>query len=119
MREAGGSGGHNGLKSIIVELGGDDFARLRVGIGRGAGEATSQVLSRFTPDEQRELPELVAAAASCALDWAALGAITAMNRCNRRAQSGPLDQDSIPSLDRGIDTAARSRNMRARLRLQC
>jgi PTH1 family peptidyl-tRNA hydrolase len=84
MREAGGSGGHNGLKSIMAELGGDEFARLRLGIGRGAGEATRQVLSRFTPDERREMPELIAAAATCALDWTGNGAIAAMNRCNRR-----------------------------------
>jgi PTH1 family peptidyl-tRNA hydrolase len=37
LRVAGGSGGHNGLRSIIETLGGDEeFARLRVGIGRSA-----------------------------------------------------------------------------------
>lgn len=95
LREAGGSGGHNGLKSIISDLGADQFSRLRVGIGRGAGEATRQVLSRFAPDEQRELPELIAAATTCALDWAEYGAIAAMNRCNRRPPTEADNEDTV------------------------
>jgi PTH1 family peptidyl-tRNA hydrolase len=85
MRSSGGSGGHNGLKSIIAELGGEDFSRLRIGIGRGSGQATRQVLTRFNTDEERELPDLVRDAADCALQWAREGVIAAMNRCNRRA----------------------------------
>jgi PTH1 family peptidyl-tRNA hydrolase len=37
MRGEGSAGGHNGLKSVIAELGTQDFARLRVGIGAPAG----------------------------------------------------------------------------------
>jgi PTH1 family peptidyl-tRNA hydrolase len=85
MRSSGGSGGHNGLKSIIAELGGEHFSRLRIGIGRGAGQATRQVLTRFNAEEERELPELVHGAADCVMDWARDGVISAMNRCNRRA----------------------------------
>lgn len=84
MRPDGGSGGHNGLKSIIADLGSQEFARLRLGIGRGAGGASGQVLSRFHPDEERQLPEIIEAGANCALDWARYGAIAAMNRCNRK-----------------------------------
>src|SRR5215216_3808954 len=43
VRAKGGSGGHNGLKSIIAELQVDAFPRLRIGIGRGPGHATRQV----------------------------------------------------------------------------
>ena len=89
MRAGGGSGGHNGLKSIFANLGTDQIPRLRIGIGRGRGQATSQVLSRFSPDETRDLPDLIQAAADCALDWSRSGVITAMNRCNRRPDPDP------------------------------
>src|SRR5215213_2888630 len=83
LRAKGGSGGHNGLKSIIAELGIDTFCRLRIGIGRGPGHATRQVLSRFTSDEERVLPDVLKAAAECVLEWERNGIINAMNRCNR------------------------------------
>ena len=65
LRPKGGSGGHNGLKSVLAELGTDEFARLRLGIGRGRGEATGQVLGRFNPNEAQVLPDVVRDAADC------------------------------------------------------
>ncbi len=98
MRAAGGSGGHNGLKSIFAELGSQDVPRLRIGVGRGSGHATRQVLSRFNPEEARMLPEIVAAAADCVLDWERHGVIDAMNRCNRRIEpSPPADSGDLGS----------------------
>ena len=87
LRAKGGSGGHNGLKSIIAELGMDAFPRMRIGIGRGLGHATHQVLSRFTSEEERVLPFLLEAAADCVLDWERHGITNAMNRCNRAPES--------------------------------
>ena len=87
LRAKGGSGGHNGLKSIIAELGMDTFPRLRIGIGRGLGHATHQVLSRFTSEEERVLPSLLEAAADCVLEWERHGITNAMNRCNRAPES--------------------------------
>jgi PTH1 family peptidyl-tRNA hydrolase len=84
MRASGGSGGHNGIKSILADLGGEAVPRLRIGIGRGSGQASRQVLTRFSPEEERALPDLVASAADCALLWARSGIIEAMNHCNRR-----------------------------------
>jgi len=86
MRARGGSGGHNGLKSIIAELGTEDFPRLRIGIGRGPGHVTRQVLTRFNQEEERELLDIVRAGADCALAWQQHGIITAMNRCNKRTE---------------------------------
>ena len=83
LRAGGGSGGHNGLKSIIADVGAEEFSRLRIGIGRGPGVATRQVLGRFSPAEEKALPEVIRAAADCALEWERHGIITAMNRCNR------------------------------------
>ncbi len=87
LRAKGGSGGHNGLKSIIAELGNDAFSRMRIGIGRGPGPATRQVLSRFTSDEERVLPAVLQAAVDCVLEWERYGIIEAMNRCNRAPES--------------------------------
>ena len=86
MRAAGSSGGHNGLKSIFEELGSQDVPRLKIGVGRGSGHATRQVLTRFSPEEARMLPDIVAAAADCVLEWERHGIIDAMNRCNRRRE---------------------------------
>jgi PTH1 family peptidyl-tRNA hydrolase len=87
MRARGGSGGHNGLKSIIADLQVDAFPRLRIGIGRGPGHAMRQVLSRFTSEEERILPSVVSAAADCIQEWERHGIINAMNRCNRTPES--------------------------------
>jgi peptidyl-tRNA hydrolase, PTH1 family len=96
LRARGGSGGHNGLKSIIAELGTDTFSRMRIGIGRGPGHATRQVLSRFTADEERVLPTVIQAAADCVLEWERNGIINAMNRCNRAPES---ENGSAPPIE--------------------
>jgi PTH1 family peptidyl-tRNA hydrolase len=89
MRPSGGSGGHNGLKSIIGDLGTDDFARLRLGIGRGRGSVTGQVLTRFNQEESAQLPDLIARGTNCAVGWVEDGVIPAMNRCNQPASPPP------------------------------
>ena len=84
LRADGSAGGHNGLASILEQLGSRAVPRLRIGIGRRPGAATAQVLSRFSAEEEKELPSVVAAAADCAVLWIEEGITTAMNRCNRR-----------------------------------
>lgn len=84
LRAEGSAGGHNGLASVIEQLGSKAVPRMRVGIGRGPGAATAQVLSRFSPEEAKDLPRIVTAAADCAALWTADGIVAAMNRCNRR-----------------------------------
>lgn len=60
VREGGGLGGHNGLRDIERALGSSAFWRLRFGVSRPArGEVAAHVLSRFTPEEERELPRLL------------------------------------------------------------
>lgn len=90
IRERGSAGTHNGLRSIVGELGSQDFARLRVGIGEpsraAAGEpsraAIDHVLTRFTAREKKVLEEVIEAAADAVEDWARLGASRAANKWN-------------------------------------
>lgn len=53
LRQKGGAGGHNGLKSIMSYLDSQDFDRLKIGIGRPKGKMSvvSHVLSPFDPDD--------------------------------------------------------------------
>lgn len=81
MRERGSSGGHNGLKSIIEAIG-PDFPRLRVGIGRGAGDAISRVLDRFSPDEEQALDTVVQRCIDGVRTWLEQGPTAAMNFVN-------------------------------------
>jgi len=82
FREGGGPGGHNGLRSIIAELGTEKFSRLRIGIGDPGRHAVDHVLSRFEPDEQQRLDELLDAAADAVEAWAREGTNKAANRFN-------------------------------------
>ncbi len=92
IRRGGGSGGHNGMKSIIASLGSQEFPRIRVGIGRPASggapngkvatSATTYVLGDFTPEE-RALVNEVTSTVSDAVDCIFTEGIeVAMNRFN-------------------------------------
>lgn len=60
FKMGGGLAGHNGLKSICAHLGTDQFARMRVGIGRPPhGDVSNWVLSGFHGDERIQLPLLI------------------------------------------------------------
>jgi peptidyl-tRNA hydrolase len=69
---------------------------MRIGIGRGTGQPTRQVLSRFTSDEARFLPAVLEAAADCVIEWERNGIINAMNRCNRAPES---ENGSAPPIE--------------------
>jgi PTH1 family peptidyl-tRNA hydrolase len=108
LRGAGSAGGHNGLRSIIGELGSQKFARLRVGIGEPSGDAIDHVLSRFTAAEQAELPGIVDAAADAVEDWVREGPARAASRWNARRpeasdDGGPTKQEA------GADVGAGAR----------
>jgi PTH1 family peptidyl-tRNA hydrolase len=82
IRAKGSAGGHNGLKSIIHELGTDAFPRLRIGVGRQAGELKSHVLGRFSDEEQAHVDASVKRAADAAELFAIEDILTVMNRYN-------------------------------------
>ena len=85
-RPSGSAGGHNGLKSIIEALGTEEFARLRVGVGRGDGrlDLADHVLAKFDPDERIEVAEAVGRAADAAELFVTEGIVAVMNRFNRK-----------------------------------
>ena len=60
FREKGSSGGHNGLKSIIEQIGHENFARVKMGIGKSDNMQTQDyVLGKFSAEEQKQLPEIL------------------------------------------------------------
>jgi len=89
--EGGGTGGHNGLRSIAAELGTEAFCRLRFGIGRPPAqwEGADYVLANFSAEERKFLPDLVEEAALAAETIVKDGLTAAMNRFNRRKKNQP------------------------------
>ncbi|OGR25732.1 MAG: aminoacyl-tRNA hydrolase [Desulfuromonadaceae bacterium GWB2_53_15] len=60
LKQGGGHGGHNGLRSIMEQLGKGDFIRLRVGIGRPPhGDTVNYVLGNIPPDHMEVLPRVL------------------------------------------------------------
>jgi PTH1 family peptidyl-tRNA hydrolase len=85
-RARGSAGGHNGLKSLIALLGTEEFARLRVGVGRGDArrDLADHVLAKFEPEERTVVAEAVGRAADAAELFVAEGIEPVMNRFNRK-----------------------------------
>ena len=84
LRGRGSSGGHHGLESIERHLGTRDFARLRLGIGRAAGEReiTDYVLGRFSPAEAGVAGKVLTVASDQAECWLRAGIQKAMTQFN-------------------------------------
>jgi len=84
LRKGGSAGGHNGLSSVIAELGTELFARLRIGIEQVSGERmVGHVLSPFSGREEEIIGPAVVKAADAVECWVAEGIDTAMNRFNK------------------------------------
>ena len=94
MKARGSAGGHNGLRSIIGELGTESFARLRLGIGKPRGGAVSHVLSDFEHAEQRQLDLILDAAADAVELWAEEGPDVVANKWN--GWKPPVDEPKKP-----------------------
>ena len=92
-RPRGSTGGHNGLKSIIERLGTTEFARLRLGVGRGdtRRDLADHVLSVFEPGERAELESFVPRAADAAELFVVENIAAVMNRYNPDATGPEID----------------------------
>lgn len=87
VRPKGSAGGHNGLKSIIGMLGGDNFARVRIGVGAPAHEdydLADFVLGRFTKEEIPVLEDAIIKADKAVAEIIARGTESAMNKFNSK-----------------------------------
>jgi PTH1 family peptidyl-tRNA hydrolase len=90
LRQSGSSGGHKGMNSIIAALGGEDFPRIRVGIGRPEGErqsvsedaVVSYVLSDFSSQEEAMIKPVIARVSEAIDCFLTRGIEAAMNKFN-------------------------------------
>lgn len=85
MRTKGSAAGHNGLKNIEQLVGGQDYPRLRIGIGSdyAKGQQVDYVLSNFTEDEFKTLPAIMDKATEMILSFCTIGAERTMNFFNK------------------------------------
>jgi peptidyl-tRNA hydrolase, PTH1 family len=85
IRATGSEGGHNGLRSVAEMLGTMDYARLRIGVGRGdmRRDLADHVLARFEPEEQPGIEAAIARAADAVESWLSDGLAKTMNVFNR------------------------------------
>ncbi len=82
-RARGTAGGHNGLKSVIAHLG-EEFARLRLGVGRGDSrrDLADHVTAKFDTDEAADAQRMIARAADAAEMFITSGIAAVMNAYN-------------------------------------
>lgn len=87
-RAGGSDGGHNGLKSVALHLGTTDYARLRIGVGRGDDrrDLAAHVLARFESEEMAGVAEVIARSADAVELWVTHGIASVMNTFNRRME---------------------------------
>jgi len=94
LRKQGGTGGHQGLNSIIEHLHTRQFARLRIGIGRPSApdiDLSKWVLESFEKTELPRLEDSIRKAVGAIETWVAAGLDVAMNRYNRQTAPKPKD----------------------------
>ena len=86
LRGKGSPGGHNGLKDIDQILGGNKYARLRVGIGNdfGRGQQVNFVLGEWEDEEREAVREVVEHAGKAVLAFGTIGLQHAMSEFNRK-----------------------------------
>jgi len=84
IKEKGGHGGHNGLRSLTDAFGGGDFVRLRIGVGRSeaGGSVTDHVLGRFSADKTEFVTRIISAARDAVVTVLCQGTKVGMNLFN-------------------------------------
>ncbi len=84
IKEKGGHGGHNGIKSLMDAFGGGDFSRLRIGVGRSefGDSVTNHVLGKFPSEKEELLTRIIAEARDAAVTILCKGNKAGMNLFN-------------------------------------
>jgi PTH1 family peptidyl-tRNA hydrolase len=93
VRARGSAGTHNGLKSVVEQLGTTEFPRMRLGVGRGDArrDLADYVLAKFDPAEQPEVDRLITRAADAAQMFIVEGIQKVMNTYNPEATASETD----------------------------
>jgi PTH1 family peptidyl-tRNA hydrolase len=88
LKVGGGHGGHNGVKSVNAHVGGPDYARVRIGVGRPPPlvDPMDYVLGRFAKADEAQLEDCLEKASQAAQLAVELGPQKAMNQVNRRSR---------------------------------
>jgi PTH1 family peptidyl-tRNA hydrolase len=90
LKVGGGHAGHNGLRSMVAQLGAADFVRLRVGVGRPVhGEVSDYVLADFDREQRAWLPDLVDRSVAAVRLVLREGPLRAMNIINAAPKGAP------------------------------
>jgi len=89
IKQKGGTGGHKGIRSLTDALGGGDFTRLRIGIGRDCGQfggssVLDHVLGSFSDNEKKYLGPVLGKALEAVVTILSRGIMEGMNRFNKR-----------------------------------
>ena len=102
FREKGSAGGHNGIRSIIEHLGGEDYPRLKMGIGavKSGGGMTGHVLGKFAPDERETLENMLATALEAVQVSRSQGIALASNRFNTPRNKPTPKKEDEPQIRR-------------------
>lgn len=88
IRKTGSAGGHNGIKSIIAQLGTDVFPRVKVGVGEkpSGWDLADYVLGRFSEEEMKEICPKLKDVCKAVETMVIKDVDTAMNRYNSKAR---------------------------------
>ncbi len=97
FRSKGSSGGHNGLRSIESHLGGQDYKRLRLGVGRPLfGSVSSWVLSDFQAQDSQLIVDMI--------DWAQEGLLYLVEQNSLEAAAGKYNKNLNQTLEQKEDS---------------
>jgi PTH1 family peptidyl-tRNA hydrolase len=109
FRRRGGNGGHNGLSSIIDELGSREIPRLRLGIGRPDAaerqDVVDWVLQPFSTEEERLAADIVEKSVEAVRTFVIRGIEHSMNRYNAEGGRSPTEETQGPDARRPSDSA--------------
>ena len=82
LREKGSAGGHNGIKSLIANLGTDVFSRIKVGVGQPKGDLVKHVLGKFCTEEREILNKVLGEVVNATEEIIKTNTKEAMNKYN-------------------------------------
>lgn len=82
IREKGSAGGHNGIKSIIQNLGGDKFPRVKVGVGQPKDNLVNHVLGKFSKEDREHIEKVIQVVSDAIVEIVKNDAKESMNKFN-------------------------------------